>query len=177
VAGLLASCFYLDCNLKLFGLAVSKYLINGQSIVGPVPDLIDNQSKVVAAPAKRQSANRFVELHWKVMVHIAPAYLTKKQMPCTFWFYSITHAARMMNAIPGKHSGCLAFSFLLTDGVGHDERTWVPLFLLAYLHHKKDGNVKRSKHQAHTMDGIIISCSPTSSETLLWIGLNWKHQP
>jgi hypothetical protein len=75
-AGLLARCFYLDCNLKLFGLVVSKYLIDGQS-------------KVVTTPAKHQSANGLVELHWKVMVHMACAYLTEKQMPRTFWFYSL----------------------------------------------------------------------------------------
>ncbi len=121
VAGLLARCFYSDCNLKLFGLAVSKYLINGQSKVVPAPDLIDNQSKVIAAPAKRQSANGLIELHWKVMVHMAHAYLTKKQIPCTFWFYAITHAAWIMNAIPSKHSGHLGSPFLLVHGVGHDE--------------------------------------------------------
>jgi hypothetical protein len=58
-------------------------------------------------------------------------------MPCTFWFYLITHVAWMMNAIPGKHSGCLASPFLLVHGEGHNEQTWVPLFLLAYFHHKK----------------------------------------
>jgi hypothetical protein len=109
VAGLLAHCFHSDCDLEIFGLAVSKYLINGQS-------------KVVTAPAKCQSANGLVELHWKVMVHIARAYLTKKQMLCAFWFYAIMHVAHMMNAIPGKHSGWLASPFLLVHGVGHDER-------------------------------------------------------
>jgi hypothetical protein len=49
-AGSLARCFYCDCDLKLFGSAVSEYLIDGQS-------------KVVAAPAKRQSANGLVESH------------------------------------------------------------------------------------------------------------------
>jgi hypothetical protein len=37
------------------------------------------------------------------MVHMARAYLTEKQMPHTYWFFAITHAARMMNAIPGKY--------------------------------------------------------------------------
>jgi hypothetical protein len=105
----------------LYGLAVSKYLIDGQSKVVHALDLIDNQSTVVTTPAKRQSANGLVESHWKVMVHMACAYLTEKQMPCTFWFYAITHAARMMNAIPGEHSGCLASPFLLVHGMGHDE--------------------------------------------------------
>ncbi len=72
-AGSLARCFYCDCDLKLFGSAISEYLI-------------DNQSKVVAAPAKRQSANGLVESHWKTMVHMAWAYITEKQMPRTFWF-------------------------------------------------------------------------------------------
>jgi hypothetical protein len=102
------------------------------------------------------------------MVHMACAYLTKKQMPCTFWFYAITHMARMMNAIPGKHSGHLASPFLLFHSVGNDERTWVPLFLLAYFHHKKDGDIQQSKHQAHTMDGIVIGRSTTSNALLVY---------
>jgi hypothetical protein len=40
-SGALARCFYCNCNAKLFGTAISEYLI-------------DNQSKVVAAPAKCQ---------------------------------------------------------------------------------------------------------------------------
>jgi hypothetical protein len=60
------------------------------------------------------------------------------------------------------------FPFLLVHGVGHHERTWVPLFLLAYFHHKKDGNVQRSKHQAHTMDSIVIGHSPISNALLVY---------
>ncbi len=70
-AGALVCCFYRDCNAKLFGLAISDYLI-------------DNNSKVIADPAKWQSSNGLVESHWKIMVHMAQAYLTKKQMPCNF---------------------------------------------------------------------------------------------
>jgi hypothetical protein len=70
-AGSFACCFDCDCNLKLFESAVSEYLIDGQS-------------KVVAAPAKRQSANGLKESHWKGMVHMACTYLTKNQMPCSF---------------------------------------------------------------------------------------------
>jgi hypothetical protein len=70
-AGCLAHTIYSDCDLKLFGYAVSKYLIDGQS-------------KVIAAPAKHQLANGLVESHWKTMVHMAHAYITEKQMPRTF---------------------------------------------------------------------------------------------
>jgi hypothetical protein len=128
-AGGLTRCFHCDCDLKLFGSAVSEYLI-------------DNGSKVVAAPAKRQSSNGLVESHWKTMVHMACAYITEKQMPRTFWFYAVVHAARMMNGIPGRYcSGRLASPFLLVHGVGHDERTWIPIFSLAFFHHERDGDV------------------------------------
>ncbi len=109
-AGSLAICFHCDCDLKLFGTAISKCFI-------------DNDSKVVAAPAKRQSSNGSVESHWKIMVHIGCGYLTRKQMPWTFWFYGIVLLAWMINAIPGTYSGHLASPFLLVHGIGHIERT------------------------------------------------------
>ena len=128
--------------------------------------LIDNNSNVVAAAACHQLANGLVESHWKTMVHMSRAYLTKKQMPCSIWFFSIVHLARMMNAIPGKLHGKLASSFLLVHRVGHNERTWFPLFLVCYFHHDRDGAVARSHTQAHTMDGIAIGRSPTSNALL-----------
>ena len=48
--GSLARCFNCDCDHKLFGTAISEYLI-------------DNKLKVVVAPAKRQSLNGLVESH------------------------------------------------------------------------------------------------------------------
>ena len=57
-AGSLARCFYCNCDVKLFGTAIREYLIN-------------NQSTVVAAPAKWKSSNGLVESHWKIMVHMA----------------------------------------------------------------------------------------------------------
>ena len=120
-------------------------------------------TNVVAAAAGRQSANGLVESHWKTMVHMSRAYLTEKQMPCSFWFFSIVHFARMMSASPGKLHGKLASPFLLVHGVGHNECTWFPLFLVYYFHHDRDGAVARSHTQAHTMDGIAVGRSPTSN--------------
>jgi hypothetical protein len=51
------------------------------------------------------------------MVHISRAYLTEKQMPHTFWYYTIKHLARMMNMIPGKYGSKLASPFMLAHGV------------------------------------------------------------
>ena len=65
-ASSLARCFSCDCDPILFG-RISDYLV-------------DNSSKVVAAPAKRQSSNGLVESHWKIIC----TYLTEKQMPPAF---------------------------------------------------------------------------------------------
>jgi hypothetical protein len=102
------------------------------------------------------------------MVHMARAYLTEKQMPRTFWFYAIVHSAQIMNAIPGTYLGRLASPFLLIHGVGHNERTWIPLLSLCYFHHKKDSDQQFSHHQAHTIDGIVIGQSPTSNALLVY---------
>ena len=102
------------------------------------------------------------------MVHMGHAYLTEKQMPCTYWFFAVTHATRMMNAIPFKVHGCLASPFLLVHGVRHNERTWVPFFSLCFFHHDKDGPVKRPKHQANMLDGLVVGRSPTSNEPLVY---------
>ena len=74
----------------------------------------------------------------------------------------------MMNAIPGKFGGKLASPFLLVHGVGHDEQTWFPLFLVCYFHCEWEGDISQSHCQAHTMDGIAIGRSPTSNAMLVY---------
>jgi hypothetical protein len=150
-----ARCFWCNCDAKLFGTKIREHLIN-------------NASNIIAMAAGRQLSNGLMELHWKVMVHMAHAYLMEKQMPRSFWFYPIVHSAWMMNAIPGKFGGKLASPFLLVHGSEHNERTWFPLFLICYFHHKKDGNVPRSHCQSHTMDCIAIGCSPTLNTMLVY---------
>jgi len=60
-----AWCFWLDWDTKLFGSKICKHLIHSDFII-------------IAAVACHQSANGLVELHWKVMVYMPRAYLTKK---------------------------------------------------------------------------------------------------
>ncbi len=109
------------------------------------------------------------------MVHMAWAYLTEKRMPHNLWFYAITHAARMMNAIPGKFKDCLALPFMLVHGVDHNVCTWTPLFSLCYFHHKKDGDDTPSKHMAHTVDGMIVGHSPTSNTLMVYNPCNRQY--
>jgi len=117
-ASSLARCFYCDCDPKLFGRTISNYLV-------------DNSTKVVVVAAKRQSSNGLVESHWKIMVHMARAFLTKKQMPRSFWFYAIVHSARMMNAIPGKIHGRIASPFLPSNVLSTKLIPWMALSLLS----------------------------------------------
>ena len=164
-AGRLAVCFRCDCDEKLFGSFIKDYLLS-------------NDSNIKAAPAGRQSANGLVESHWKTMVHMSRAYLTEKQMPKNFWFYSIKHAARMMNMIPGKYKGKLCSPFMLAHGAKPDQRTWFPIFSMCYFHHEKDGDVIRSNNQAHTMDGIAIGRCTDSNALLVYNPRNKQfYQP
>ena len=50
------------------------------------------------------------------MIHMSRAYLTTKQMPRQFWYYSVRHAAQTMNHIPAKFGETLATQFLLVHG-------------------------------------------------------------
>jgi hypothetical protein len=68
----------------------------------------------------------------------------------------------MINGLPYKVHGRLALPFLLVHGVGYNERTWIPLVSLCFFH-----PVKRSKHQANTLHGIIVGRSPNSNMLLV----------
>jgi hypothetical protein len=73
-----------------------------------------------------------------------------------------------MNMIPGKYRNKLAFPFMLVHGKRPDTRTWLPLFSLCYFYHEKDSDASRSKHQAHTMDDIVVGRSSTSNVILIY---------
>jgi hypothetical protein len=154
-AGRFARCFRCDCDRKLVGNTIKLHLQR-------------QGSDIISAPAGRQSSNGLVERNWQTMIHMSRAYLTETQMPKNFWYFSVKHAARMMNMIPGKYKGKLASPFMLVYGVPPDERTWFPLFSLCYFHHDKDGAISRSTNQAQTMDGIAVGRSPTSNALLVY---------
>jgi hypothetical protein len=154
-AGNLACQFCCDCDEKLYGSRIRLFLHL-------------KHLSILLSPAGCQSANGLVESHWKIMVHMSCAYLAEKQMPCSFWYYLMKHSARMMNMIPGKYRNKLAAPFMLVYGVCPDQRTWLPFFLICYFHCMKDNNVQHSKNRAHTLDGIVIGCSPTSNAIVVY---------
>jgi hypothetical protein len=106
---------------------------------------------------------------------MARAYLTEKQMPRKFWFYTITHAAKMMNTISGKFKDRLALLFMLVHEIGHNVRTWTPFFSLCYIHREKDGNNTRTKQIAHTMDGVIVGWSPMLNALMVYNPRNCQY--
>ena len=80
--------------------------------------------------------------------------------------------------IPSKYHKKLASPFMLVHGVRPDPRTWHPLFLLCYFHHEKDSDTSRSKHQAHTLEGIVLGRSSTSNAILVYNPRNqWYYEP
>jgi hypothetical protein len=81
----------------------------------------------------------------------------------------------MMNVIPGKYKGKLALPFMLVHSVRPDQQAWLPIFSLYYFHHEKDSNALHSKNQAHTLDGIIIGQSATSTAVLVYNPCNQKY--
>ena len=133
-AGSLAHQFQCDCDEKLFGSHFHLFFHL-------------NRSSIASSPASRQSTNGLVESHWKIMVHMLRTYLTEKEMPCSFWYYTIKHSAQMMNMIPGHYSGKLTSPSMLIHGVRPVQRIWLPLFSICYSHHEKDttSNISRTK--------------------------------
>jgi hypothetical protein len=154
-SGTLAKQFRCNCDEKSFCRGVQLFLHQ-------------EKSSIPASPIGCQSANGLVKSHWKIIVHMALAYLTEKQMPRSFWYFANKHVVRMMNMIPGNFRNKLASPFMLVHGVHLDQRAWLPLFSLCYFHHDKDSKILRSKLQAHTLDRIVIGCSLTSNAILVY---------
>ena len=83
-AGGLPTEFRCDCDQKLLGGATRRWIYR-------------NKSKIIGAPAGRQSSNGLVERAWQTLRNMARAYLTEAGMPRDYWYFAIAHAARMMN--------------------------------------------------------------------------------
>ncbi len=99
-----------------------------------------NQSKIISAPAKRQSSNGLVERTWQTLCTMAYAYLPKAQIPHNLWFHTVHHARRTANQIPAKVNGKLITPF---DPVAPDSRTWFPLFGIVFFW--KDSNKQQGQ--------------------------------
>ena len=153
-AGGLPRQFRCDCDQKLLGGNTRRWIYR-------------HESKVIGAPAGRQSANGLVERAWQTLCAMARAYLTDAGMSRDYWFFAIAHAARMMNYIPGKVDGKLTTSFELVHRVKPNGRTLFPLFSIVYFSQNKttgtdsdaDASGDRSTFMSRSQVGIAVGRS------------------
>ena len=144
-AGGLPTEFRCDCDQKLLGGATRRWIYR-------------NKSKIIGAPAGRQSSNGLVERAWQTLRNMARAYLTEAGMPRDYWYFAIAHAARMMNMTPGNMSGKITTPFELVHRVAPDVRTWIPLFSIVYFHlNNTDGDA--ASFDSDAMIGIAVGRS------------------
>ena len=102
-AGKIPRKFHSDFDKKLIGGKALKWIRTAGS-------------RIIAAPAGRQSSNGLVERTWRTVVQMARAYVTEKQVGREFWYYAIAHAALMVNQVPGRLGRKLTTPFeLLLD--------------------------------------------------------------
>jgi hypothetical protein len=78
-----------DIDLKLIGGKAREYL-NSLLV------------HVNAAPAYRQDKNGLVERHWQTMVSMACNWLASAELPASFWYFAVCHAAETCNYFPYK---------------------------------------------------------------------------
>jgi hypothetical protein len=118
---------------KTFHSDFDQKLIGGKAIRW----ILESKSRIIAAPANRQSSNGLIEHTWQTIVRMARAYITMKQVGHEFWYYAIKHAALMINQVPGQLGCTLNLPFELVHGVRrqaqclHLVQTFLCWFLLS----------------------------------------------
>jgi hypothetical protein len=133
-----------DFDLKLIGGKAREYL-NSLLI------------HVNAAPSHRQDKNGLVERHWQTMVSMARNWLASAELPSTFWFYAVCHAAEVCNYFPYKlEDGSYSTPFELAHNTKPDLRVLFKLFSLAAVRRERigDDTVGKSEPQSTPMAAI-----------------------
>eukprot|EP00804_Cyclotella_cryptica_P009045 CCRYP_003142-RA/>CCRYP_003142-RA protein AED:0.35 eAED:0.14 QI:0/0/0/1/1/1/2/0/1801 len=154
-AGSIHRTFHTDYDKKLIGGSALRWIHS-------------HNSRVIAAPASRQSSNGLVESTWKTIVKMARAYLTEKQMSREFWFYAVKHATRMMNYIPGRMGRRLVSPFELVHGTKPDATTWFKLFSVGFFKMESSSDGKHLKTQSMSLAGIAVGRDDTSNTILFY---------
>jgi len=142
-AGAVPRTFHADFDKKLIGGKALKWIV-------------EQRSRIIAAPAGRQSSNGLVERTWRTLVQMARAYITDKQVGREFWYYAILHASRMLNQIPGRLGRKLTTPFELVHNHKPDARTWLQPFSLGFFSRQEDNTSSRSNTEDQALVGIAI---------------------
>jgi hypothetical protein len=105
---------------------------------------------------------------WQTLVRMARAYITEKQVGREFWYFSIKHAAQMLNQVPGRLGRKLTTPFELVYNQKPDSRTWFELFSIGYFPIEKKAGDKASATECHTMDGIAVGRDEKSNTIIFY---------
>jgi hypothetical protein len=120
-----------DFDLKLIGGKAREFL-NGLLV------------HVNAAPASRQDKNG--ERHWQTLVSMARNWLASAELPSSFWFYAVRHAAEVCNYFPSKlDTGTFITPFELAHRQKPDLMVLFPMFGLAAVRRERVGDSKLAK--------------------------------
>jgi len=101
--------------------------------------------------------NGLVERHWQTMVSMARNWLASAELPSTFWFYAVRHAAEVCNYFPFRlESGLYSTPFELAHKQKPDLRVLFPMFGLAAVRREKIGDSSLTKFESQSIPMIAI---------------------
>jgi hypothetical protein len=149
--GMVPKQIILDFDLKLVGGRACRYL-NSLLV------------HVNAAPSHCQDKNGLAEHHWQTIVSIARNWLASAELPSTFWFYAVHHAAEVCNYFPmSMEDGTFSTPFELAHHSKPDLRVLFKPFALAAVQQERVGDNVLEKIASQSMPMIAIGHCPTSN--------------
>ena len=124
---------------------------------------------VNAAPSNRQDKNGLAERHWQTMVSMARNWLASAELPSSFWFYAVRHAAEVCNYFPMKlEDGSFITPFQLVHHQKPDLRVLFKLFSLAAVRRERVGDVNLGKFDSQSVPMIAVGKCTTSNGLLFY---------
>ena len=99
---------------------------------------------------------------------MARVFITEKQVGRELWYFSVRHAAMMLNQVPGRLGLKLTTPFEIVHNSKPDSKTWFELFSIGYFNHDTDNAESRSKLQAHTLYGIAVGRDDRSNSIIFY---------
>ena len=72
----------------------------------------------------------------------------------------------IINQVPGRLGLKLTTPFELVHKSKPDSKTWFELFYIGYFNHQIDKTDRKSKLQAHTLDGIAVGRDDKSNSII-----------
>jgi hypothetical protein len=94
---------------------------------------------------------------------MARSWLASAELPATFWFFAVHHAAEICNYFPYKlEEGSFTTPFELAHNVKPDLRVLFKLFALAAVCRERVGDNNLQKFDSQSLPMIAVGCCPNS---------------